>query len=1282
MRRRSEQRIHETVRLVNEAEALVQAEQPRAALEQAAEAVSVSTGLPPEIRAAGLHVRARAHDALGELDAAEADLAAALELDPAVPERWMFMAQLATSRADWSAASERFATAIEVAESVDAPTVVAQAHWELANLAWVVGDVERARGEFAAAIETAEQLGDVKAAAFAELGLAELETAEGERERAHERYAHVRTLAELLPELEARVTAEPAAATTDWAGVPEELPRPFGEPVLRVILMPSLGENARLELWPGDGDEPLHSVVPFRFTVHPRTHERIRWYAEEYAARPLDPAPAIAADVERELERLGEALYRSLFNHSEAAQIAGRLSGLADVLRVEIVADVPAADVLPWELLRDPTQGVEFALAGRSITRTTSRADGARAAPPTRSDGAVRILLVIARPEGRLDVGFRSVSGPLVHELTASGAPVEVDVLRPPTFERLQEVLHDSGPYDLVHFDGHGTFDAATESSVLVFESSDEAGAFVGGDALGAELSAAGARLLVMNACRSAAGYDEQAYGSVAREALKRGLAAVVAMRFNVYVPTAALFVGGLYRALGEGRALEDAVAEARRLLTERTDRGGLPVVRDWFVPVLYQAAPVHLAGAVAATTRAAREVGLPPPPRHGFVGRDEVFVELESALVSNPHVVLRAFAGAGKTTLATEFARWYSRTGGCGVAGPLVDLAGAPPVEDVRRSIGPYEARALVLWDNARELSPEHIRLLDDIAARGGRVLLVRDRPSDSPGLPVVPMPNLPAEEGYALAQAVAAETSMTLAPEVVVAIVRSLRGHALGIELAARELARRGATAEQDVERLLEEVVNPVNGRPAPWTLPLCAGLEDGVDSPDVSLVAQFRGYVSAVGLGTLRGDDDFDAAVATLEAMEERGILTRVSFGIYAIHPGLAVALAAAGRFEPPGIAFAEAMAQTASAWSALAETQGADVPWPVEVANVVAARRLASRERQWPLVLQLLDSVSALHLHAGMTDLRLTETREAAQDLVDPDTGEPLPGMEAYADALLGHLAWVAEAEGDDARALRLRTADVERRREAAAGALSVPPERRTDEDRSLVRRLAVGLTNLAPVQRELRDPRALDSMAEAVALARGLGDWRLEVQNRLNSGVYWMTVPAPPEFERADAEFRVGYDLAAENDPALAGMLMTERGTVHYERGLVTADLDAARDEFELAADLLELATSLRDPDPVLCHQLGQVHRQLGNLAESRAWFEETIALRESELEPGAGGDARLHLALALEDAGLLDEALRFARSAEQVLAQAHEPDAELQMELDQVLARLSLFTRA
>lgn len=54
----------------------------------------------------------------------------------------------------------------------------------------------------------------------------------------------------------------------------------------------------------------------------------------------------------------------------------------------------------------------------------------------------------------------------------------------------------------------------------------------------------------------------------------------------------------------------------------------------------------------------------LPPPPRHGFHGRSREMLLLDRAFRDSAVVVVHGFGGLGKTALATEAGRWFTRTG------------------------------------------------------------------------------------------------------------------------------------------------------------------------------------------------------------------------------------------------------------------------------------------------------------------------------------------------------------------------------------------------------------------------------------------------------------------------------------------------------------------------------------------------------------------------------------------------------------------------------------------
>ena len=238
----------------------------------------------------------------------------------------------------------------------------------------------------------------------------------------------------------------------------------------------------------------------------------------------------------------------------------------------------------------------------------------------------------------------------------------------------------------------------------LMFEDPDSElnGEFVDGFRLGGLLKDASVPVLVLNACQSAfveprpqpeterpgeTREEIEAYGSLAQAVMNAGAAGVVAMRYSVYVVTAAQFVAELYGALARGRRLGEAVTWARKNLHDQPDRQVAYEPRplqDWSVPVVWERAPLRLwpekpdAAPLrisledsAASNPGALDQALPARPDVGFYGRDETLYALDRAFDTHRIVLLHAYAGSGKTSAAAEFARWYALTGG--VDGPVL---------------------------------------------------------------------------------------------------------------------------------------------------------------------------------------------------------------------------------------------------------------------------------------------------------------------------------------------------------------------------------------------------------------------------------------------------------------------------------------------------------------------------------------------------------------------------------------------------------------------------------
>ncbi|HEX8304602.1 MAG TPA: CHAT domain-containing protein [Jatrophihabitans sp.] len=479
------------------------------------------------------------------------------------------------------------------------------------------------------------------------------------------------------------------------------------------------------------GMVPTRVEAEAPFSMEPTDIERLRWYLEDFLEYPLDPAPELAHGVEQRMVDVGTALFRAVFDSNADARDlwATVRTGLTQA-RLEVVSDMTGAPGLPWELLRDPRTNVAVALRARTFVRAQHN-PGQPMVLPAADQPSLRVLLVICRPGGAADVPFRSVASHLLSLARDNRHLLRLDVLRPPTFAALGRVLRAAAqagrPYHVVHFDGHGAYldpsqvDFAASGGTaggrglnparysmlsparpgshgyLLFEDRTAAAneQLVDGPKLGALLAETGVSVLVLNACRSAhaeaptepkpddpATADVhsrvRAYGSLAQEVVDAGVPGVVAMRYNVWVVTAAQFVAELYTALLNGQSLGEAVSTGRKHLAEQPNRAiafePIPL-QDWMVPVVYEAAPLALFARSTTTLSLAAEeagvnerlVGIPDRPDVGFIGRDETLLALDRAFDSQQIVLLHAFAGSGKTSTAAEFSRWYADTGGLG---------------------------------------------------------------------------------------------------------------------------------------------------------------------------------------------------------------------------------------------------------------------------------------------------------------------------------------------------------------------------------------------------------------------------------------------------------------------------------------------------------------------------------------------------------------------------------------------------------------------------------------
>ncbi len=464
-------------------------------------------------------------------------------------------------------------------------------------------------------------------------------------------------------------------------------------------LLVDLAADGRVSISPWrEGELPAGAAGepgPLDWPLDEGALEELRWYLEDYLRAPFgvyeDRGPGIAA----RLPGWGEAVFGAVFGAGPARDAYQRMR--ARPAGVQVVVRSSAAPLLglPWELIRDPARELPLALdAGvAGIDRSLPAAE--LGASFEVAGGRLRVLMVISRPAGAADVGFRMIARPLVDRLDAVRGQVDLVVLRPPTLDALARALEEAAaagePFQVVHFDGHGAlagrrgagagapgmYQDPGPEGVLVFQDDGGGPDPVPASRVAQVLGAARVPVVVLNACQSGA-VGKELEAAVATRLLRGGAASVVAMAYSVYAVAAAEFMAAFYERLFAGDTVSAAVTAGRQRLYRHPGRpspkGDLPLA-DWVVPVHYLRREVRFPGLV--TARPARAPSLEQAldqiaeggtgsaggvlaPVGVFTGRDGLFYELETAARLQKVVILAGPAGTGRPS-------WPRRSAGGG---------------------------------------------------------------------------------------------------------------------------------------------------------------------------------------------------------------------------------------------------------------------------------------------------------------------------------------------------------------------------------------------------------------------------------------------------------------------------------------------------------------------------------------------------------------------------------------------------------------------------------------
>ncbi|MDA0245490.1 MAG: CHAT domain-containing protein [Chloroflexi bacterium] len=255
-------------------------------------------------------------------------------------------------------------------------------------------------------------------------------------------------------------------------------------------------------------------------------------------------------------------------------------------VRLRLRIDPPELSRLPWEYCYDEESRLFFA---QDLTTPVVRYFQRPYTPDTlATSGPLKILMVMADPTNlpRLDMAKEETTLRRVLADKLTSGQVALEVVANTTAYKLQRKVSEMEPH-VLHFVGHGEF--SNGEGALVLEDENQQAQRLTAEQLSNLLRHRGVRLVVLNACQTAAGDEGDAFMSVAPALVLADIPAVIAMQFNVPDTMAIRYTQALYDYLALYKPLDLAVTEMR------ISAASGPAPEDqvlWGIPVLFMRAP------------------------------------------------------------------------------------------------------------------------------------------------------------------------------------------------------------------------------------------------------------------------------------------------------------------------------------------------------------------------------------------------------------------------------------------------------------------------------------------------------------------------------------------------------------------------------------------------------------------------------------------------------------------------------------------------------------------
>jgi hypothetical protein len=287
------------------------------------------------------------------------------------------------------------------------------------------------------------------------------------------------------------------------------------------------------------------------------------------------------------LQEFGKVLFETLFPGAvRRLYDTARSLQRSERLNVILTSTIPWVADKPWEFAYDPVRKTSLATEELHFIRNVMTA-----VPAEMIDDRKRLRILVASSQpvsvGKLSIEEEEAVIRRGFEPLREAGLADVEVLARATPSSLHGYV-STGRFSVVHFIGHGEYDANEDRGFLIFQ--DEQGNPYRVDDRSAREILCGReiRLVFLNACETGQGGRADFNSGVAPALVAGGVPIVVANQYKVLDTSATFFAQHFYWSLAQGMGVGEAAREARIAVNYSLSGESI----DWAVPVVYARDP------------------------------------------------------------------------------------------------------------------------------------------------------------------------------------------------------------------------------------------------------------------------------------------------------------------------------------------------------------------------------------------------------------------------------------------------------------------------------------------------------------------------------------------------------------------------------------------------------------------------------------------------------------------------------------------------------------------